>query len=60
MRRVHLGPLVRLIIVLVVVGLAVFPIYWMFVTSLTRDGDLFSGAPQLLPISRCSGCTRRL
>lgn len=40
---------VRIVSVLVVLGLAVFPLYWMFVTSLTSDSGLFSSTPQLLP-----------
>jgi multiple sugar transport system permease protein len=35
--------------VLSLLGVAVFPIYWMFVTSLTTSAELFSATPQFLP-----------
>lgn len=35
--------------VLALLGVAVFPIYWMFVTSLTPSADLFAARPNLLP-----------
>ncbi|CAH1670987.1 MAG: carbohydrate ABC transporter permease [Chelatococcus sp.] len=35
--------------VLAVLGVAVFPLYWMFVTSLTPSDQLFADRPQLLP-----------
>lgn len=35
--------------VLALLGVAVFPIYWMFVTSLTPSSDLFAQRPNLLP-----------
>ena len=40
---------VRMIAVLALLGVAVFPIYWMLVTSLTPSGDLFAGRPHFLP-----------
>lgn len=49
MRSSTLATSVRIISVLVVLGIAVFPLYWMFVTSLTPDAELFSSTPQLLP-----------
>jgi len=48
-RRFRLGVAARSIIVLIVLGLAVFPIYWMFTTALTSDDDLFSNQPRLIP-----------
>ncbi|AYM14721.1 MULTISPECIES: carbohydrate ABC transporter permease [Agrobacterium] len=39
----------RMIGVLALLGIAVFPIYWMFVTSLTTSADLFAPTPQFLP-----------
>ncbi|MGG5819102.1 carbohydrate ABC transporter permease [Falsiroseomonas sp. HW251] len=39
----------RLVVVLAVLGAAAFPLYWMFVTSLTPSAALFSTRPQLLP-----------
>lgn len=48
-RRFQLGVAARSVIVLIVLGVAVFPIYWMFTTALTSDADLFSAEPRLLP-----------
>ena len=39
----------RLAAVLALLGAAAFPIYWMFVTSLTPSSNLFAARPQLLP-----------
>ncbi len=39
----------RLIAVLVMLSAAAFPIYWMFVTSLTTSKNLFAATPHLLP-----------
>jgi multiple sugar transport system permease protein len=39
----------RLIAVLALLGAAIFPIYWMFVTSLTTSKDLFAARPHVLP-----------
>ena len=39
----------RLAAVLGLLGAAAFPIYWMFVTSLTTASNLFAARPQLLP-----------
>ncbi|MES2171194.1 MAG: carbohydrate ABC transporter permease [Actinomycetota bacterium] len=49
MKRLRIGTTARIIGVLVVLGIAVFPLYWMFVTSLTSNGNLYGSAPQLLP-----------
>jgi multiple sugar transport system permease protein len=40
---------VRMLAVLALLGVAVFPIYWMLVTSLTPSAELFSTTPNLLP-----------
>ena len=45
----RLGVTARMVAVLVVLGLAIFPVYWMFVTALTPDSQLYSGATGLLP-----------
>jgi multiple sugar transport system permease protein len=47
--RLRLGVAARTIIVLIVLGIAVFPIYWMFTTALTSDADLFASEPRLVP-----------
>ena len=39
----------RMLAVLVLLGVAAFPIYWMLVTSLTPTQALFADQPQLLP-----------
>jgi multiple sugar transport system permease protein len=49
MRRVRIGVVGRMIGVLVVLGIAVFPIYWMFTTALSSDADLFAAQPRLVP-----------
>ncbi|HUX71201.1 MAG TPA: carbohydrate ABC transporter permease [Cellulomonadaceae bacterium] len=49
MRRVSIGTTARVIGVLIALGVAVFPLYWMFVTSLTSDHNLFGNHVQLLP-----------
>jgi multiple sugar transport system permease protein len=49
MRRFRFGLTARILAVLVVLGLAVFPLYWMIVTALTSNADLFGEDAQLLP-----------
>lgn len=49
MRSTRFGVTARLIAVLMVLGLAIFPVYWMFVTALTPDGELFGPSLNLLP-----------
>lgn len=49
MNRTRFGPGLRAIAVLVVMGIAVFPLYWMFVTALSSNADLFAADPRLLP-----------
>ncbi|MBO9654251.1 MAG: carbohydrate ABC transporter permease [Agrobacterium tumefaciens] len=40
---------VRILAVLVMLGFAAFPIYWMFVTSMTPSSELFAPFPRLVP-----------
>ncbi|MEV6366938.1 carbohydrate ABC transporter permease [Micromonospora musae] len=49
MRRFRFGLTARIVAVLVVLGVAVFPLYWMFVTALSSNGDLFAERPRLTP-----------
>lgn len=54
-RRMTWGVSARVIAVLVVLGLATFPIYWMFVTALTPNAQLYSPEVAFLPdLSRLS------
>lgn len=39
----------RILAVLFMLGFAAFPIYWMFVTSMTPSSELFAPFPRLLP-----------
>jgi multiple sugar transport system permease protein len=45
----RVGLVARVLGVLVVLGVAVFPLYWMLVTALTGNADLFAPQPRLLP-----------
>jgi multiple sugar transport system permease protein len=49
MRRLRLGVVGRMLAVLVVLGVSVFPIYWMLTTALTSDADLFAARTRLVP-----------
>lgn len=49
MRGSSLGLVVRIVAVLIALGIAVFPIYWMLVTAMSTNGDLFSSTPRLIP-----------
>ncbi|MFD0783042.1 carbohydrate ABC transporter permease [Micromonospora azadirachtae] len=49
MRRLRVGLTARIVAVLVVLGIAVFPLYWMLVTALSSNGDLFAERPRLTP-----------
>lgn len=49
MKKITLGTGARVVGVLIVLGIAVFPLYWMFVTSLTSNSNLFGKTAQLLP-----------
>lgn len=48
-RRFTIGNSVRIVLILIVLGIVVFPLYWMFVTSLTSNDQLFGATPQWLP-----------
>jgi multiple sugar transport system permease protein len=61
MRSFSIGTSARVIGVLIILGVAVFPLYWMFVTSLTSDQALFGGSAQLLPdLTRLATYTQAL
>lgn len=45
----------RMITILALLGIAVFPIYWMAVTSLTPSAGLFAERPQFLPSLSLAG-----
>jgi multiple sugar transport system permease protein len=49
MRVTTLGLTLRILAVLIVLGLAVFPLYWMLVTALSSNADLFAETPRLIP-----------
>jgi multiple sugar transport system permease protein len=49
MRRIPLGLTGRIVAVLAVLGVAAFPLYWMLVTALSSNGDLFAARPRLIP-----------
>ncbi|MEO3811014.1 carbohydrate ABC transporter permease [Sphaerisporangium sp. B11E5] len=49
MRPPRLGLTARILAVLVVLGIAVFPLYWMFVTALSSNSDLFAREARLVP-----------
>ena len=45
----RISPLLRGFVVLLVLAAAAFPLYWMFVTSLTPSAELFAVPPRILP-----------
>ncbi|MCG6566654.1 carbohydrate ABC transporter permease [Tessaracoccus sp. ZS01] len=49
MRTSKLGLYARIVGVIVVMGVAVFPLYWMFTTALTSDAGLFAARPNMVP-----------
>ncbi|MFC6079873.1 carbohydrate ABC transporter permease [Sphaerisporangium aureirubrum] len=49
MRLPRIGLTLRITAVLVVLGIAVFPLYWMFVTALSSNSDLFAQKARLVP-----------
>lgn len=49
MSRLRIGLTLRIVTVLFVIGIAVFPLYWMFVTALSSDSDLFAADARLFP-----------
>jgi multiple sugar transport system permease protein len=44
-----IGGHAAVLIILILVGMSVFPFYWMFVTATTSDANLFAPLPQMLP-----------
>lgn len=49
MKKFNIGTSARVVFILIVLGLAVFPLYWMFTTSLTSDSNLFGKTVQPFP-----------
>lgn len=49
MKTSTLGLVVRVVAVIATLGIAVFPIYWMLVTALSSNADLFAATPRLIP-----------
>ncbi|MFC4532151.1 carbohydrate ABC transporter permease [Sphaerisporangium dianthi] len=49
MRLPRMGLTLRILAVLVVLGVAVFPLYWMIVTALSSNSDLFAQKARLVP-----------
>ncbi|MEU8175535.1 carbohydrate ABC transporter permease [Microbispora hainanensis] len=49
MRPLRIGLTLRILGVLVVLGVAVFPLYWMIVTALSSNSDLFAAKARLIP-----------
>jgi multiple sugar transport system permease protein len=49
MRRFRISHTLRILAVLVVLGIAVFPLYWMVVTALSSNAELFADKPRLVP-----------
>lgn len=43
------GTAARIVALLTILGIAVFPLYWMFVSALTRPDNQFNDSPQVLP-----------
>lgn len=48
-RTLSWGHALRMAAVLALLGAAVFPIYWMLVTSLTPSPELFAASPRVVP-----------
>lgn len=48
-RRYSPGVTVRTVVVLIVLGIVVLPLYWMFVTATTRKADMFGDTAQWWP-----------
>jgi multiple sugar transport system permease protein len=49
MSQLRVGLTARIVAVLVVLGLAAFPLYWMVVTALSSNAELFAESPRLIP-----------
>ena len=43
------GHALRIALILALLGAAAFPLYWMWVTSLTPSSQLFAASPRLVP-----------
>jgi len=43
------GLVLRIVGILVALGIAIFPLYWMLVTALSTNADLFASSPRLVP-----------
>ncbi|CAM5219881.1 Glycerol transport system permease protein OS=Castellaniella defragrans OX=75697 GN=HNR28_000447 PE=3 SV=1 [Castellaniella defragrans] len=50
----------RMLLILILLGVAAFPIYWMLVTSLTPSKHLFDASPQMFPDFRQVGVYREI
>ena len=48
-RRGDWGHGLRMLAILALLGAAAFPLYWMFVTSMTPSSELFAPAARLVP-----------
>jgi multiple sugar transport system permease protein len=48
-KRFRISLTLRILAVLVALGVAVFPLYWMVVTALSSNADLFAEQPRLVP-----------
>ena len=49
MKNSTLGLVIRVLAVLIALGIAIFPIYWMLVTAMSTNADLFAPSPRLVP-----------
>lgn len=49
MKTLQIGTTFRIVGVLAALGIVVFPFYWMLVTALTGDDNMFGAVPQLIP-----------
>jgi len=48
-RSSTVGLTFRIVAILIALGVAVFPLYWMLVTALSTNADLFAATPRLIP-----------
>lgn len=49
MSGLRVGLTARILAVLVALGIAAFPLYWMVVTALSSNAELFADTPRLIP-----------
>jgi multiple sugar transport system permease protein len=49
MSRIRFGITARILAVLFALGIAAFPLYWMVVTALSSNSELFADNPRLIP-----------